>query len=107
MEGIDGTLMCWSSSFMDGGIRRKFIRPDWNHWDMIEVDADRHQVAQWFEAREGQRYDLLGLAGFVFRRFADDSKKYFCSEAVAAALGIPEPWRFDPNTLAAALGRRA
>ena len=32
------------------------------------------------------------------RRVEDDRSKYFCSEAVSAALGFADGWRFDPNT---------
>ena len=32
------------------------------------------------------------------RRVEDDRSKYFCSEAVSAAIGFADSWRFDPNT---------
>jgi hypothetical protein len=51
----------------------------------------------------GDRYDVLGLLGFVWRRQTGTQSKWFCSEAVAAMLGFPEPWRFDPMTLWAAV----
>lgn len=34
---------------------------------------------------------------------ADSERGWFCSEALAAALGWAEPWRFGPNGLSALL----
>lgn len=53
----------------------------------------------------GQGYDLLGLVGFVARVLGQDKSRWVCSEAVAAMLGVPDAWRFDPCSLWAALSR--
>lgn len=100
---VDG--LCWSSSFMDGGVRGKRIELNPDHWDLIEVDADVAAAIAWFEARIGDDYDTLGLFGFLWRPWRDDTNRWFCSEALAAALGFSDPWRFCPNTLYAALSR--
>ena len=103
---VDGVW--YSSSFLDGGVRAKRIEFDPEHWDLIELpDADAASAVKWFEDHAGQKYDVLGLAGFVVRSLPDDRWKYFCSEAVAAALGFDEAWRLDPNTFAAVLRRMA
>lgn len=102
---VDG--VCWSSSFMDGGVRRKLIDLNPEHWDIIEVEGDVGAAVAWFEAHEGQGYDLLGLIGFVWRPWRDDKARWVCSEALAAAAGFIESWRFCPNTLHAALSRSA
>ena len=47
--------------------------------------------------------DVLGNLHFVLSAVGDDKDRWFCSEAVAAALGMPNPERFDPGTLHAAL----
>jgi hypothetical protein len=93
--------MAASSSTRDGGVRFKRIdfKPD--HWDFVEIDGDECNAADWFGERLGAGYDYLGLFGFVWRPHNGISRRWFCSEAVAAALGIPDPWRFCPNTLAA------
>lgn len=62
---------------------------------------DEEEARAFFEKREGLGYDYFGLFGFVWRPHNGISRRWFCSEAVAAALGIPDPWRFCPNTLAA------
>ncbi len=96
---MDGTLVCASSSCVDGGVRFKNMALDDNHWDVMEIRGDSLAAYNWFMAHTGLPYDVLGLAGFVGRRGLDDKNKWFCSEACAAALGMEEPWRYDPNTL--------
>lgn len=105
-ELSDGSVVSWSSSHLDGGVRRKVMLLNADNWDVLEIPGDASTVAAWFEAHKGCGYDSLGLAGFIFRPIRGFSEKYFCSEAVAASLGVTEPWRFDPNTLAAMLSSR-
>ena len=104
-QNADGQYLCASASKMDGGVRFKNIILDPDKWDVFEINADRDYAYQWFKEREGLKYDVLGLFGFVIRRLEDDAGKYFCSEACAASIGITEAWRFDPNTFAAAIRR--
>lgn len=93
-----------SSSFQDGGVRFKRIDYDARKWDMVALpQAEEQAVRQWFAAHVGEEYDVLGNAGFVIDALNDGKRRWFCSEAVAAALGIPEPWRFHPNSLASVL----
>ncbi|HEY9460364.1 MAG TPA: hypothetical protein VIR04_06155 [Paralcaligenes sp.] len=102
----DGAAICWSSSWLDGGVRRKAIKLNPDHWELVDIpDTPRTRTGAvtWFMVNSGQPYDLLGLLGFLWRPTRDVLHGWFCSEAIAAALGIPEPWRFDPNTLRAVL----
>lgn len=95
---------CGSASFMDGGVRLKVIDFDPAHWDMVDLPAALEPAAlAWFEQHRGARYDLLGNLHFIIRPVAHDKARWFCSEAIAAALGMPEPWRYDPGTLYSAL----
>lgn len=104
----DGSVTCWSSSIRDGGVREKTMVLNPENWDIVEVDGDLPSILVWFEAHRGWKYDWLGLLGFLFRPITGSKNRLFCSEAVAASLGMFEPWRFDPNTLyAACLGRPA
>jgi len=103
-ELVFSTGYAASSSQMDGGVRFKVIDFDPALWDFVDVPASLTVPAWlWFEAHEGAAYDLLGNLHFVFSAVGDDKRKWFCSEAVAAALGMPNPERFDPGTLHAAL----
>lgn len=102
----DGRALCASAANLDGGVRRKAIALTPDKWDLLEIPDTaprQEQVAAWFAEHNGDPYDTLALFGFVWRRGDGHRKKWFCSEAVAAVLGFNEPWRFDPNTLAAVL----
>lgn len=101
-----GQAICASSSFMDAGVRIKHMELDPAHWDLVDVAGSLDDAWQWERDHDGQGYDLLGLAGFVARVLGHDKGKWVCSEAVAAMLGIPDAWRFDPCSLWAALTRR-
>lgn len=93
-----------SASYMDGGVRFKVIDFDPDLWHFVDLPGQLGKAAwDWFGAHEGQAYDLLGNLHFVLAPVGDDKRKWFCSEAVAAALGMPNPERFDPGTLHAAL----
>lgn len=106
LDEDDNLSKCASSSFMDDGVRIKWMALDPAHWELVDVDADYVKADQWFKEHRGEDYDLLGLVGFIWRRITGEKKKWFCSEAIAAALGFPDPWRFDPMTLWAALVAR-
>lgn len=104
LEERNGESLCGSSSFIDGGVRLKWITLDPTHWDLVDVDGifnTREQALAWFQQHEGQGYDVLGLLGFVWRRADGNRHKWVCSESVGAALGIQQPWRFGPNALSA------
>lgn len=98
--------LCFTSSFLDGGVRGKLIELDEAKWDVVELNSENFNAARayaWFQINLGLKYDVMGIFGAVVRSVEDDRDKYFCSEAIAAALGLSEPWRYDPNTLYAAL----
>ena len=107
LEDSEFGSLCASSSFMDGGVRVKVIALDPEHWDVIDVDGDAAFARQWLNDHAGEGYDTLGLIGFIARVIKQDKRRWFCSEAVAAMLQIPDPWRFDPCNLHAALTRPA
>ena len=97
-DGLSG-----SASYMDGGVRLKAIEygaPE--HWDFIELDDsyDEPCAREWFEAHQGERYDMAGALHFLFGVARDNPHRWFCSEATAAALGVPQPAQWHPGTLA-------
>jgi hypothetical protein len=51
-------------------------------------------------------YDLVGaLASPLRLPFSVGPQRWwFCSEIVAAALGLPQPWAYSPGRLAAVMG---
>lgn len=86
---------CVSASFLDGGVRAKSIEMPADKWRIYELSGSDLLVADWLVAHRGQGYDVLGLLGFVFRRIKGWAKRWFCSEAAADMLGLPDPWRYD------------
>lgn len=93
-----------SSSFIDGGVRFKLIDFDLEHWDIVDLpDALEPEARAWFVAHAGDGYDVVGNVHFIIAPVGDAKTLWFCSEAVAAALGLPDPWRYDPGTLASAV----
>ena len=95
-----------SASYIDKGVRMKRIDYDPDHWDILDLPGfDEAAARTWFGSRVGHGYDLLGNLRFVFGWVREDDGKWFCSEALMAALGFAEPWRFGPNGAAAALRR--
>ena len=98
--------MSASSYARDDGVRFKDIEYHPDRWDIIEIEADEEYARAFFEKRLGLGYDHFGLFGFIWRPGVGKSRRWFCSEAVAAALKFEEPWRFCPNTLAAVIAPR-
>ena len=101
--------LCASSSLLDGGVRTKAIWLDPAKWRLYDVPRDVSYAQAWFDLHRGDRYDLLGLLGFVVRRIKGWLRAWWCSEACAAMAGVADPWRYDVATfesLCAALGRR-
>lgn len=93
-----------SSSYADGGVRFKVIDFEPRSWEFIELPLHLEADARaWFAAHAGAGYDLRGNLHFMVEPLADRKDAWFCSEAVAAALGFREPWRYDPGVLASTL----
>lgn len=96
----DGAAWCISSSWVDGGVRGKWIALDPTRWDLVAVPGiDSARAHEWLARHAGQGYDVAGLLGFVWRPLAADLRRWFCSEACADICDLPEPWRLDPNAL--------
>ena len=95
----DGTYKCFSSSYRDGGVRSKILSLNQESWDFVSADFVRLETLQKVEnSTVGQSYDLLGAMGLVFLT-PQSQKRWFCSELVAEVIGLPESWRYTPNTL--------
>ena len=108
-ETADGQeYECYSASLRDGGVRMKTMPLPADKWDLIPLDdavLHAHTVGLYLRTA-GQGYDLPGAFGVVFG-LRENRKRWFCSEWVGKALGLPESWRFSPNDLAviARMGR--
>lgn len=98
-ENGDGMFEC-ASSVHGAGVRIATIALPPEKWDVLDLPADVDAVRAWFVGHAGLRYDYLGILGFVIRPVGGVPRHYFCSEAIATALGFAEPFRLDPNALA-------
>ena len=94
-----------SASYRDSQmVRSKVIEFDDEHWDFIDLPQELEADAIMFlKETYGTGYDLIGQLRFFWSPLHGQKKKYWCSEWVAAALGMKDPWRYGPNGLAAAL----
>ena len=97
----DGEYLCYTASPRDGGIRHRWMKLPTSHWELVPLPDHlvRREVIEWFVDRTGAGYDWFGLLGFIARPHIGRSSRYFCSEAIACALGFEDGWRFDPNAL--------
>jgi hypothetical protein len=89
----------YSSSARDGGVRRKQIVYDPTHWDFVQIHLDQLACLKWFIDHNGQKYDYVGLAGFVVPWRTNQVNRWFCSEALATILEIPQPFQLSPSAL--------
>lgn len=95
---INGT--CCSSSARDGGVRIKQIDLTSGKWDVVTISGNEGDAWDWFVEMTGQKYDYAGVARFILPFLPARSKQWFCSEAVAAALGLADPDLYTPGMLA-------
>lgn len=93
-----------SASFADGGVRFKLIDYDPEHWDFLDIpDCFESHILKWFHDHEGDKYDVSGNIHFLLPLVGDSNNRYCCSEALAAAIGFIDPWRYHPSALYSAL----
>lgn len=94
--------MSYSSSLMDGGVRKKRILYSSDNWYFIEIPwASTESIISYYQQTAGNSYGFVSLlSSQVFNRNTDDSDSDFCSEWCARALGLPSPNSYSPGTLA-------
>ena len=97
--------MSASASFMDHGVRIKFIGyTSVDCWDFVDLPEQYELDARrWFMKHHGAEYDVMGNINAMFGFVPHSPDKWFCSEAIAASLNLTDPWRYKPNGLAAVL----
>lgn len=91
---------CYSSSFRDGGVRGKVIDLDPEKWDIYDLPwADADAVLAWFALHDGEPYGVSDLVLCQVLGMRRDGRGAFCSDADAAALGLPNSTRLSPQGL--------
>jgi len=96
---LDGDIG-YSSSMRDGGVRGKSIDFNPEHWDFIELPfANAWNILEHFRETRGRPYGLIDLFWSQFFNRPNRDKGDFCSEWCAAALGLPNPSSYSPQSL--------
>ena len=91
--------VCYSASARDGGVRGKVIDLGSGHWDVVDVPGDEVAALAWFERHQGDHYDWMGVLRFALPFLRQRPGKWFCSEAVAEALGVADSAGVSPGDL--------
>lgn len=87
---------CVSSSWMDGGVRGKIIEMPRQKWRVYEVPGSPDDVRRWLVDHAGEKYDWLGLFGFVLPfRIPGFLRRWFCAESSADHMWLPRPVIWD------------
>ncbi|CAM4100693.1 hypothetical protein PSAR109036_09050 [Psychrobacter arenosus] len=95
----DGRFDCISSSHRDGGIRRKNIEMNPNHWELVPVMCDIDYALRWYNRRKSFKYDYLALIRTVIPGFYNPEYRVFCSEACADMLELVDPGSYGLRKL--------
>ncbi|MCH2164102.1 MAG: hypothetical protein MK098_05555 [Marinovum sp.] len=94
------TAPCLSSSGRDGGVREKPILLKSDSWDLVQLKIAPEKPVQFIRDRIGARYDYRGiLFSQVLALGRHSESRWFCSEIVAASLGLDHPHRLSPQML--------
>lgn len=97
-----------ATSWIGVGITTRDRLINTHDWDFVDVPTTRQQdieIIEWFNKHDGQRYDYMGILGFVIRRKIHTKHRWFCSEACAESLHnagvIPavKSWKESPGSL--------
>lgn len=93
---VGGVYDCVSSSWMDGGVRGKIIEMPHQKWRVYEVPGSPDDVRRWLVDHAGEKYDWLGLFGFVLPfRIPGFLRRWFCAESSADHMWLPRPVIWD------------
>lgn len=94
---VDG--VCYSSSAMDKGVRKKVIDLDSGNWELIPLPwADADKILDHFQKTRKYGYGYVGLLLNQLFNLGRRTKNYvFCSEWCMEALSIPCPSLFNPH----------
>jgi hypothetical protein len=95
-------MLCISASGMDGGVRSKVMRLDPTRWSLTPLpEIAGARALALLSDEHGAGYDWTGILRLAapILGIGESRRRWFCSEFVAAAMGIAEPWRFAPVDL--------
>ena len=85
---------------MKDGLHSSEFTPE--NWDLYEIGGNDEKALSLFEKYKGTKYDYLGLFAFVTPFQPGSSKRMYCFEWCALAMGIEMAPRVTPEMLLAA-----
>ncbi|HAT85828.1 hypothetical protein [Cohaesibacter gelatinilyticus] len=98
---IGDTVMCHSSSSMDGGARSKVITLRDDFWDLVHLPRcffDEAHAHAFLERTKGTYYDYPGiLLSHIFSLNRHSETRWFCSEFCAELIKVPNPHTYSPQ----------
>ena len=99
-EDTEEYFTCYSSSYMDKGVRVKKMLLPTDKWDLVEIhNIDKAKIEKFYQQTKDKDYDLIGAIGVV-AGLREHPNKYFCSEWCFDCLfNSDQGWRFSPNHL--------
>jgi len=87
-----------SSSLRDGGVRPAYRSLAPERWVIVEFDGDSTEAIDHVRSRIGTPYGWPDLLSFLLP-FRVSTDWDFCSEVVARALKLGDPWHQSPGDL--------
>lgn len=86
------------SAWLDGGVQLRGMPPEHyaaDIWDFFELPDHLEPAARrWFADNAGAGYDVLGPARFAIGVVRQTADRWYCHEAIAEALALPDSWRW-------------
>lgn len=90
-----------SASIRDNRVREAWRTMDPSRWVVVEFDGDAAGALAYIRSRiaAGIVYGWFDLLSFLLPWRVSWSGSDFCSEVIAAAFGLPRPWKTSPQDL--------
>lgn len=92
--------LCYSSSSMDGGVRRKSINIRNGNWKVIPIICDNEsEIIKFYQQTNKRKYDHVAAVLNHLFRFSIDvfKKRYTCSEWCIRAYNKASDTSLNPN----------
>lgn len=88
-----------SSSVRDGGVREAWRTLVPERWVVVEFEGDPAPALAYIRSRIGTPYGWVDLLSFLLPWRVSWDGSDFCSEVIAAAFGLPRPYKTAPQHL--------
>lgn len=98
----DGTVDIGSATLRENKVRvKERVRLNPRHWLIADVQQwDVDAARAWFIEHDGERYDIRGAFVSWLPIMWQRDRQWFCSESIAAAVGMKTPSLYGPSLLA-------